>query len=106
MTDSDYFLSPIIGDIFVRFSGYLEVSSWEVFVGVVSEKWLFLCVIPETIQHPLYNHFRREKCRPQEKLMSRILFKQRSSPEKICIQSVQHNQEGDSIPPGPQAVHS
>ena len=36
-------LCPLTGH-FVRFLGSLEVSSWEVFVGVVSEKWFFLCV--------------------------------------------------------------
>ena len=38
-------------DILVQFRGCLEVSNSEIFVGLVSEKWLFLCV--ETAILPL-----------------------------------------------------
>ena len=36
-------LCPVTGH-FVQFSGFLEMSSSEIFIGVFSEKWLFLCV--------------------------------------------------------------
>ena len=43
-------LCPVTGH-FVQLCGSLEVSNCEVFVGFVSEKWLFLCV--ETAIPPL-----------------------------------------------------